>query len=102
MAASVVHFIASQAHLSFPLVHGSNSSFLGGVYMVGHMADLRAKELGVSADEAGTEIMYGAGRERSWLEVCIGTGNDGGSMVSVLAIQMRKVVESFCLRMRLR
>ena len=70
--------------------------------MVGHMADLRAKEVGVSADEAGTEIMYGAGRARSWLKVCIGSGNDGGSMLSALAIQMRKFVESFCLRIRLR
>jgi len=65
--------------------------------MVGHIADLRAKEVGVSADEAGTEMMYGEGSARS----CVGSGSDGGSMVSAL-VRMRKEVESFCLRMRLR
>jgi hypothetical protein len=77
--------------------------------MVGQIADLKAKEVGVSADEAGTEIMYGAGRARSWLAVCFGSeidGNNGGSIVSapvdVAALQMRKVAKSFCLRIRLR
>jgi hypothetical protein len=50
--------------------------------------------------------MYGAGRARSWLAVCFESkigGNDGGSTVSSLVHEeMRKVIKSFCLRMRLR
>lgn len=65
---------------------------------MGQIADLKAKEVGVSADEAGTEMMYGGRRARP----CVGSGSDGGSIVSAL-VQMRKdVEESFCLRMRLR
>lgn len=55
--------------------------------MVGHIADLRAKEVSVSADEAGTERMYGAGRAISSSAVCFGSeidGKDGGSLVSAL------------------
>ena len=76
--------------------------------MVGHIADLRVKEMSVSADEAGTEMMYGAGRVRSLLAVCPGSaigGKDGSSTTPSLvheALQTRKVIKSFCFRIRLR
>lgn len=76
--------------------------------MVGHIADLRVKDVSVSADDAGTEMMYGAGKVRSWSAVCFGSaigGNDGVSTTPSLvheALQTRKVIKSFCFRMRLR
>lgn len=54
-AASIVSFIASQAQRHFPRVQSSVSFFLGGEYTVGHKDDFRFREMGVRAEEAGTD-----------------------------------------------
>ena len=81
--------MASHAHLSRLRVHGSGSSFRGGVYKVGHSADLSFREGNVNADDVGTGSRYGIGRSRS-------SGNVGGSK----EMPRRRVVISFCFRMR--
>ena len=94
LASSTTAHIASHAHRTFALGHGSGSNFFLGAYIVGQKVVLCLSAIWVNAALRGTWTTYGAARLYS-------TGVCGGRGVNVTVDSSKVVVKPvFLIRLR--